>query len=65
MDVAIPANNKGRESIGVLYYILAKTVLHMRGSLAYNEPWDVQVDLFFYKYARGYQLTTWRFHSAA
>jgi len=33
VDVAIPANNKGRESIGVLYYILAKTVLYMRGQL--------------------------------
>lgn len=49
VDVAIPANNKGRESIGVLYYILAKLVLNMRGQLDYNEPWDVQVDLFFYK----------------
>lgn len=49
VDVAIPANNKGKHSIGVLYYLLAKTVLHMRGTLPYDQPWDVQVDLFFYK----------------
>lgn len=41
VDVAIPCNNKGREAIGVLYYILAKIVLQMRGQIEYGPPWDV------------------------
>eukprot|EP00210_Caulerpa_lentillifera_P008265 g7887.t1 len=49
VDVAIPANNKGRKSIGVLYFILARMVLQMRGTLAYDGHWDVVVDLFFYR----------------
>lgn len=49
VDIAIPANNKGKHSIGVLYYMLAKMVLQMRGSLPYGQPWDVMVDLFFYR----------------
>jgi small subunit ribosomal protein SAe len=49
VDLAIPANNKGKHSIGVLYYMLARMVLQMRGTLPYGQPWDVMVDLFFYR----------------
>ncbi|CAD7700545.1 unnamed protein product [Ostreobium quekettii] len=49
VDVAIPANNKGKHAIGVLYYILARMVLQMRGTLPPDQGWDVMVDLFFYR----------------
>jgi len=49
VDIAIPANNKAKHSIGVLYWLLSRMVLQMRGSLQPGQPWDVVVDLFFYR----------------
>ena len=49
VDIAIPANNKGKHSIGVMYYLLSRMVLQMRGTVTPERPWDVMVDMFFYR----------------
>ena len=49
IDVAIPANNKGKHSIGLLYWMLAREVLRLRSTIPRTQPWDVMIDLFFYR----------------
>lgn len=50
VDAAIPTNNKGRHAIGTVWWMLAREVLRIRGTIASRDaPWDVMVDLYFYR----------------
>uniref|UniRef100_A0A131YU57 Small ribosomal subunit protein uS2 n=2 Tax=Rhipicephalus TaxID=426455 RepID=A0A131YU57_RHIAP len=49
VDIAIPCNNKSQHSIGLLWWMLTREVLRMRGSILRDIPWEIMVDLFFYR----------------
>ncbi|OBZ88288.1 40S ribosomal protein S0-A [Choanephora cucurbitarum] len=48
VDVAIPCNNQGTQSIGLICWFLARAVIRLRGQLDYETPWAVIPDMFFY-----------------
>jgi len=49
VDIAIPINNRSIESVGLMYWLLAREVLRLRKVIKRTEPWDVMVDVFFYR----------------
>ncbi|EIN11225.1 40S ribosomal protein S2 [Punctularia strigosozonata HHB-11173 SS5] len=50
VDVAIPTNNKARHSIGLVWWLLAREVLRLRGTIPRTtDGWNVMVDMFFYR----------------
>jgi len=49
VDVAIPCNNRGKHSIGLMWWLLAREVLYLKNVIPRGQAWDVMPDLFFYR----------------
>ncbi len=50
VDVVIPVNNKSKNSVGLAWWLLAREVLRLRGTIPRTpDGWNVMVDMFFYR----------------
>lgn len=49
IDVAIPCNNTGVQSIGLMWWFLAREMRRLRSVTPRATPWDVMPDLYFYR----------------
>ncbi|HIH72452.1 MAG: small subunit ribosomal protein [Thermococcaceae archaeon] len=53
VDLAIPTNNKGRKSLALIYWILAREILFNRGDISSREDFKVPVEEFEMRIIRG------------
>lgn len=49
IDIAIPCNTKSIYSVGLMWWILAREVLRLRGTISREVPWTVMPDLYFWR----------------
>jgi len=49
VDIAIPCNNRGKNAIAMMYWLLSREILRMRGDIPRNTEWETKVDLFIYR----------------
>ncbi len=46
VDIAIPGNNINKHSVALLWWMLSREVLRMRGNISRLDEWDIPIDFF-------------------
>jgi len=49
IDIVIPCNTEGQYSIALMYWLLAREVLRLKGKIPRDKEWTEMVDMFIYK----------------
>jgi len=49
IDIVIPCNTRSKESVALMWWMLAREVLRLKGDIARDVEWKVLVDMFLYR----------------
>uniref|UniRef100_S4RCI2 Ribosomal protein SA n=1 Tax=Petromyzon marinus TaxID=7757 RepID=S4RCI2_PETMA len=49
LPLSVPCYCTGAHSIGLMWWMLAREVLRLRGTIGREHPWDIMPDLYFYR----------------
>jgi len=46
VDIAIPGNNDSKHAVALMWWLLTREVLRIKGEVSMSEKWDIPVDIF-------------------
>jgi small subunit ribosomal protein SAe len=49
VDVVIPCANQNKHTVGLIYWLIARETLRLRGVISRNQAWEIMPDLYFYR----------------
>jgi len=49
VDIAIPCNNKSKNSVAIMYWLLTREVLRLKRKISRKKQWDVKPDLYLFR----------------
>jgi len=49
IDIVIPCNTRSKNAVALMWWMLAREVLRLRGAISRTDEWNVLVDMFLYR----------------